>query len=498
MKNTSFKIISLLLAIIFASGIFAGCGGGGSDAVASGTAEATTAAEETTAAETELTDNLPEKDFGGRDFKVLIRTEWAYEFKITEETGDVVNDAVLQRNRAVEDRFNAVLNFIDIAGSWNANAAFTNTVKSSIMAGDGAYDMVASYQAYMVSPAIEGYFHNLLTIPYLDFEKPWWSKLANDTLTVDGCLYLATGDITLTFWENLYVNLYNKALAEKYQIGDLNKLVLDGGWTVDKEYEITSKVSGDVDGDGVLGAADLYGLATPGGNHLRAYLVTNVCPITEMDDTGYPVLCFNSERTLNVVEKASRLHWADSTFRKCSEVGEPIASGTPVIFAEDRALILDCFLGQVSVLRDMDTDFGVIPRAKFDESQDSYYTTPHNSVTMLCFPITFTDLEFGGILTEALCAASYDTVKPAFYEVALKTKYARDTDSEAMIDLIRDSIMFDFGWVHSVPMNSIGTLLQSVLEASSTPDFASKYADQETKFEEGLVKIRDAYANAQK
>ena len=53
------------------------------------------------------------------------------------------------------------------------------------------------------------------------------------------------------------------------------------------------------------------------------------------------------------------------------------------------------------------------------------------------------------IITEALASESYKNVIPVFYDVALKTKSARDEESSAMIDLIRDTLTFDFGYINS-------------------------------------------------
>ena len=40
---------------------------------------------------------------------------------------------------------------------------------------------------------------------------------------------------------------------------------------------------------------------------------------------------------------------------------------------------------------------------------------------------------------------SNQTVLPAYYEVTLKQKRTRDEDAAYMLDLIRDTIYFDFG-----------------------------------------------------
>ena len=64
-----------------------------------------------------------------------------------------------------------------------------------------------------------------------------------------------------------------------------------------------------------------------------------------------------------------------------------------------------------------------------------------------------------------------------------------------MIDLIRESLTFDFGWVHSVPMGSIGTIIQDLVN-NNTPNFASSWAGKEAKVLSGLEKINTAYSKA--
>ena len=64
--------------------------------------ESTDAAAATTPVETdrsEISDNLPDVDYDGAEFNILCRTEWAYEFDVEEQTGDLVSDAIYDRMR---------------------------------------------------------------------------------------------------------------------------------------------------------------------------------------------------------------------------------------------------------------------------------------------------------------------------------------------------------------------------------------------------------------
>ena len=59
--------------------------------------------------EPEIREDLPDEDYGGYDFTVLVFDNqiWSWsEIIAEEETGDAINDAFYRRNRLIEDRFN--------------------------------------------------------------------------------------------------------------------------------------------------------------------------------------------------------------------------------------------------------------------------------------------------------------------------------------------------------------------------------------------------------
>ena len=74
--------------------------------------------------------------------------------------------------------------------------------------------------------------------------------------------------------------------------------------------------------------------------------------------------------------------------------------------------------------RAMDTDFGILPYPKLDESQETYYTLPEITSMMFCVPMT-ASADYTGIILESLAAESVSSVTHAFYEVCLKGKTVR-------------------------------------------------------------------------
>ena len=84
---------------------------------------------------------------------------------------------------------------------------------------------------------------------------------------------------------------------------------------------------------------------------------------------------------------------------------------------------------------------------------------------MYVLPITIDDerLEKACAVVEAMCAQSYRTVIPAYFDVALKVKYSRDEMSGQVIDMLREAMMTDFCYANSGALNSVGTLARVLL-----------------------------------
>ena len=55
------------------------------------------------------------------------------------------------------------------------------------------------------------------------------------------------------------------------------------------------------------------------------------------------------------------------------------------------------------------------------------------------------NLELVGTMIEALSAETKNLVIPAYFDIALTSKVARDTESEEMLNIVFDNINVDFG-----------------------------------------------------
>jgi hypothetical protein len=111
---------------------------------------------------------------------------------------------------------------------------------------------------------------------------------------------------------------------------------------------------------------------------------------------------------------------------------------------------------------------------------------------MFCTPVTVQNLEKVGAIMEAMSAESRKTVVPAFYEIALKTKYARDEESAEMIDIIREGISYNFAMEYVVPLG-MPHLEWRLLISDKKNNITSSVEKKMGGWEKNLDKILIAY-----
>ena len=111
---------------------------------------------------------------------------------------------------------------------------------------------------------------------------------------------------------------------------------------------------------------------------------------------------------------------------------------------------------------------------------------------MFVVPVDVKDPDMTSVITEALCAESYKIVVPTFYDKALKTKAARDDDSAEMIDMIRDGLVFDWGYLHSDTLGGVGHIFVGLIRNNSN-NVMSEYAKMQDKYATNLEKVLEVY-----
>ena len=154
----------------------------------------------------ELSDHLPDMDFEGYNFRILMHFEdegWYAE----EEIGEPLNDAVYLRNKIVEDRFNVNISLVEMPG-WGPLGV------KSILAGDDAFDILASHgiiaYQYVGRNVVSDWISNM---PYNDLNAVWWNQTVVNEHSFFGKLYGVTGDISYSALHNTFCIYFNKNIC---------------------------------------------------------------------------------------------------------------------------------------------------------------------------------------------------------------------------------------------------------------------------------------------
>jgi len=474
------KLITLSLLLSLLTAAFSGC----SDSADTGETSADTAsASEVTSSEVLP---IPEGDFGGSTLKVFLWEESL--LPVTEEDGDTINDAIYRRNSLVEETYNIDFDFTVQKGGADF-ATWISTLNSSILAGDNAVHLSGGYGHRLASATLDGGWTNLLEVDELDFDAEWWPSNIQEAANLGGAMYMATGNVEPEFYGENFAVFFNKQMALDYSVGDLYALVKDGKWTLDKLIEYAELVSEDIDGDSQMTEADKYGFATERTMGIDSFLTSCDVKITEHDENGVP-------RLLVLTDKYSTLHSIVNGFvRENKSVFYDIATkgDSRNMFSEGRVLFFSGKMEDALKLRAMDADFGIIPYPKYDEKQESYHTfNAIGNATNYIIPVT-ADASMVGTVLEALAYFGWRDVMPEYYEVALKTKSARDNESAEMLDIIFSSVTYDFTNIYAGAFDqqsSPSLLLRTTIY--SNKELASTWASFAELHESTMEKLVDS------
>ncbi len=485
-KHFSCAILTLLLICV-------SCGEAAEQSNTKDTAPADTTV--STTAETTEPDHLTElgaRNFDGRVFTILDANdhpEMHINMPGEEENGDIINDALYKRDAAIEELYNVDIQYVQISDAIKG----TTQLKNDVMADGNSYTICIStlLGGTLGTIALEGVLANLMEMPYMSLDQNWWSSLMYNSLQFDGKMYYTTGDISPTMYQMPSCLYLNTTLADNYDIrSDFPQLVRDGKWTWDTLIASTKDMNRDVNEDNKMDTwDDFFGFAH---NELSS-LVTNAYVISagidlstiSSDQTAIEVDLLN-ERTLNAIDKIKQVVIPNLKIRDFNDV-------ITKTFKEDRALFLHHYIESASVyLRDMNSDYLILPLPKYDEAQESYRSFANAwADAFVAVPIT-SDPEFAGFMTEALGYYSYKNVRPQTYEIMYKQKTTRDADSAEMLDVIFNTVYVDFNCIYD--FGGTASVLTKVL--SGKGELASQMEKISSKIDAALTKFTDSWTNA--
>lgn len=406
-----------------------------------------------TAAETEAADlvytaDLPDMDFEGATFTILLGDVgyMAKRVYIEEQEGNMVDDAVFNRNAAVEESCGVTLNVI----TDGTETAFKNAVK----AGDAAYNLIWLPTPVLISNAQNGYLLDLYSLEYLNPSKSYWDQGVIRDLSVYGKLFGLLGDICTQQIDHTHILLYNKKLAENYNLPDMYQIVNDGKWDFETFGTLvrSNGASQDINGDGKMDQTDQYGMVITQDAY-NAFFAAAGEKWIEKDENDIPYLTELTDRKVKVLEWIQDTLCDHDVTLNAHLFLSAYSNSWAIydLFPGGRALFTDVDVSIMQAYNIMTDDFGLLPQPTYD-AESTYFGNIYFYTPMLGVPVTVAGdaADMTGYVTEALAWEGYRIITPAYYDTAIANRYLRDTESIEMLDYIVRNRAYDmaisFSW----------------------------------------------------
>ncbi|MBR4256670.1 MAG: carbohydrate ABC transporter substrate-binding protein [Clostridia bacterium] len=438
---------------------------------------------------TEVKDDLPEVKYNGRPFRVIVKSDSEEDIYTEDhEISEPLHDAVFERNLKVCERFG-----IELQITRDEYSAVNNAISRSVKAGSDDYDLCFVHMVSGASLAQSNLVLPFEKLPYVDLEKPWWDKDVNNGFSIRGNLMMVNGDLSPKSFSITSCLYFNKTLFDKFDLTYPYELVRSGNWTLDKLYELTKNITRDQDGDGVVSKdskSDIYCLTSWYLDVPYSFYYAAGGMLVSKDDDDVPFYDPQIERDTLIYSKIYSVIVGNNAYfeTEMSDYMRVIET-----FYEGRALFYDSTLNAAGTLREMDSEFGILPVPKLDSSQDDYKSFVNGASSMICVPATVSpsNREFVSIIIEGLASEAYKTVTPVLYETYLKRKITRDADSADMIDYIVRNRVFDMAYVNM--HDGVGSYVRDLLKKGATDitKELKQYQKSAKKKIESIVKAFD-------
>lgn len=396
--------------------------------------------------------------------------------KETEETGDLQEDALYYRQRDLEDIFGITWVTAENEGVEGGPHPTYENVRKDVMAGTKAYNVVGGTTAAVCQPLfVQDCLADISGYSVIDLEQQWWTASLRDTYQIAGSTYFLTGMIVSSYFLDSYCVLFNKDVADNYNIPDLYELVKNNEWTFDKFFNISELVPTNENGTGA------YRFNRPDGAVL---MQANGYTITQFDEQGNPYV--NSELSKELSDLADKFSaifgneaiTAGAEYERNENVEEKYGYDSfSAMFADDQILFYINTTGEAAYLREEEVDMGILPMPKKDSAQEKYisYIEPWGAYHV-AVPKTTNDEHVTDVILEAMGALSLKYLKPAIYDNILKSRSTYDSDSKEMIDLILAGKTYDL--VNMLQKDESYVDMLDTAFSLTSQSFASKYKMQ--------------------
>lgn len=431
-----------------------------------------------TESETAEIETSGEADRKGKEFRILSATRAPAGMASSncflegeQNTAGTINEAVHERNTAVELELDVALTFSHADAD---KSDIQSEIKRLVMSGTDAYDLVISELLPFASLANDGTFRNILSSEFtgFDFEnKPYWYKEYMDDLRlVNGYEYLLAGDFFIDVLRSSHLLLFNKEMYRDHyrrDPGEVFEWVLNYEWTYEKLNGIITDMYLDKNGNSRRDYGDRWGLSISDLRSAKIGFIVSADPgLVSRGEDGTPrIVLGDTSRMADLTKRLSLLLVNSSCYISDAAGGNSLRD-----FTEGSALLCEGhWLGSLenTALPDMKEGAGVLPYPQLYASDKRYITATSNTANVGAVLLTAKDEAFISTVIQALSRETASRLIPKYYRDALKLRYDADPYTAGMIRILHDNIGGSFMLAYGNQAidgsgNPVGTVSESV------------------------------------
>ena len=441
-------------------------------------------------------DNIPEDlKFDGEDVTIISRAYlgWTWdEVAVPELNSEPVNDAIYNRNITVGDRLN--INIVSHPIEEVDQAKPVNEVERAVLAGSDEYDLLAGACYLVLQSSMEGTFRDMTGLEYLDLTQNYWTQDYNEVISYNNKQYSATGMIALSTYRFAFVTMFNKVDFDDKKVPYLYEAVNNGEWTLDYQAAISEDFYRDLNGNGKKDEGDFFGLITSPYISTDPYWASCDLSLVEKNADGEYEYVVDTARLSDVADKVLKLFYESGTHVYPHIGADAEQDDIRIAFARGDGAMCTTRLvaAEMSDIRNMEDAYGIVPMPKYDKAQPKYGTLQHDQFTVYAIPVTVKDDRYQmlGAVLEVMASESLRTVKPAYYEIALKRKYMSDPVAWDMLDLIFNTVKIDAGIVYTNVLGNPHDAFRQIITGKKNT-VSSRFKKMEKTVTKNLSKMVD-------
>ena len=437
---------------------------------------------------------LPQIDYEEADFLINTRAGYAPEevFCADEESNDVRDIALMQRNAAVQDYFNI---YIDAVAQSNEDQ-ITSIIDDATINPESSWDANMTFPWHSAPLIIQGHvlnWNNSERLPYTDLSASWWMNDVNKEYGIKDAIYTAAGDACISVFTNVYGLFYNRTLGENIDSEMSEKIfdmVREGNWTYDEFYKLVKNVWYEGDNPSAVGPSedDTYGFATEPNVSSEAFsMAWDITYVENNVETGLSVENFLSDKLITTTDRLYELYYETTGTLHTSWITmrDAFMAGRVLFVPIKLSAALDDFTG-------MEDTYTILPFPKYDENQEGYITGTQNDFSVWSISANVPDSEYSSLIIEALNIESENILIPTYFYEALQKKTISDPDTIEMLEYLLEYVDFEMGHLLDASAGYIGNLLRYTLMGQSN-DITAMYDSRKEEILSSIEEIMQKY-----